>query len=260
MPAMQLQHGNFSWVDLPASDVTGALAFYQALFDWVCHQDPTLGGYRFLRKGPANVAGMVPVPPAAQQTPAWISYILVDDLEATMARCGELGGSALMAPREAGASGVMCLIQDPSGGVVGLWEARQFTGAELFREHGTVAWNELVSTDAPRARDFFRDLLGWEWRDTGLPDGSVYHVAHVDGRPAAGLMQMTDQWPAGTPSYWEVYFAVDDVDESHDRALELGARAYLEPTDIPVGRISTLRDPQGAAFTLFRPDPTTFQG
>lgn len=260
MPTLDLTHGQFSWVDLPTADPAGALAFYGALFGWSHEEDPALGGYMFLRKGDAEVAGMVQLPSGSEQPPCWMSYVLVDDVDQVLARCGELGGTVLMPARDAGSSGKMALIQDPTGGVVGLWQAGDFTGARLFREHGTLAWNELVSTDAERARPFYRDLLGWEWRETPLPDGSRYDVAHVAGRPAAGLMQMTEQWPPGTPSYWEVYFAVEDVDTAHRRAVEMGARAFVEPTDIPVGRFSVLRDPQGAGFTLFAPDMAAFEG
>ena len=31
--------------------------------------------------------------------------------------------------------------------------------------------------------------------------------------------------PAEVPSYWQVYFGVDDVDAAHRKALELGAQA-----------------------------------
>lgn len=260
MPATDLTPGTFSWVDLPTADAAGALAFYGPLFGWSHHRDPDLGGYIFLRRGSLEVAGMVELPPGTDQPPCWMSYILVDDIQSVLDRCVQLGGGVILPAREAGVSGTMALIRDPSGGVVGLWQARAFTGARLMREHGTLAWNELVSTDAERARTFYRELLGWEWRETPLPDGARYDVAHVGGRPAAGLMQMTDRWPAGMGSYWEVYFAVDDVDSAHAHALELGARAFVDPTDIAVGRFSVLRDPHGAAFTLFAPDMSTFEG
>lgn len=254
MPAAKLRHGNFSWVDLITPDTAAALAFYRPLFGWDFHTDMSpQGGYYMFQKDGRDVAGMTALPPGSDFHPCWTSYILVDDLDAVVARCGELGGIARMDPVEVGEAGRMCLIQDPAGGAVGLWEAGTFTGAAVLNEHGALAWNELVTRDVERARAFYGSLLGWEWSETRLPDGGTYHVCMVDGRPAGGMMRMTDQWPPGMTSYWEVYFAVDDVEAAHGLALEMGAGAFVPPTEISVGRFSVLRDPQGAAFTLFTP-------
>ena len=56
--------------------------------------------------------------------------------------------------------------------------------------------------------------------------------------------------PAEVPSYWMVYFNVDDVDASHRTALDAGARELVPPIDFPGGRMSIVSDPEGAAFGL----------
>lgn len=259
MPALDLLHGHFSWVDLATPDPTGSLAFYEPLFGWSHEAVPSSGGgYLMLRREGEAVAGMVALPAQSGIPPCWFSYILVDSVDAAQARALELGASPLAPPNDVPGMGRVCIVRDPTGAHVGLWEDRGFRGAGLFREHGALAWNELVSTDAERARDFYREVAGWEWGATPLPDGGTYHIASVEGRPSAGLMQMTERWPAGMESYWEVYFGVEDVDASHAAALASGARAFVPPTTVEAGRFSVLRDPQGAAFTLFTPSPYTF--
>jgi predicted enzyme related to lactoylglutathione lyase len=43
------------------------------------------------------------------------------------------------------------------------------------------------------------------------------------------------------------------VDKSAAKAVKLGARQYVPPTDIPnIGRFSVLADPQGAVFAIYR--------
>jgi predicted enzyme related to lactoylglutathione lyase len=61
---------------------------------------------------------------------------------------------------------------------------------------------------------------------------------------------MNPMVPAEVPSFWQVYFAVEDVDAAHRTALEAGARELLAPVDFPTGRMSIVRDPPGASFGL----------
>lgn len=254
MPAVELTHGHFSWVDLITNDISRALPFYGTLFEWTHTVDPHPGAtYHMLRKDGKAVAGMMEMPGGGDGSfpPAWVSYILVRDVDAAAARAPELGGAVQVPPRDIGEAGRMCLIQDPTGGSVGLWQAKDFTGAELFNEHGAHTWNELVSTDMPRAIPFYTALLGWGWQEMPLPGGAVYKVCTVQGRPNGGVMQMTSDWPEGIPSHWAVYFHVDDVDSAHAKAVELGGVAHVPPMDIPVGRFSVVGDPTGAVFSLF---------
>ena len=62
--------------------------------------------------------------------------------------------------------------------------------------------------------------------------------------------------PAGTPSYWLVYFASDDVDATVAKLTSLGGGVHHPPEDIPeVGRFAVAHDPQGGVFGLLQPNP-----
>ena len=63
---------------------------------------------------------------------------------------------------------------------------------------------------------------------------------------------MSDQVPAEVPSYWQVYFAVDDVDAAHRKALDLGATDMVPPQDFPGGRFAIVADPDGEASACSR--------
>lgn len=55
------------------------------------------------------------------------------------------------------------------------------------------------------------------------------------------------------PPAWLVYFLVDDLASSTQKAKSLGAQALMESTPIPgVGTFSLLVDPTGAHFALFK--------
>ncbi len=50
--------------------------------------------------------------------------------------------------------------------------------------------------------------------------------------------------------HWHVTFAVADRDDALDAAVRLGAADVSGPVDTPWTRQATVRDPQGATFTL----------
>jgi hypothetical protein len=56
--------------------------------------------------------------------------------------------------------------------------------------------------------------------------------------------------PEGTPSHWSVYFEVDDIDATAERAVALGGSVVTAPQDTPHGRLATLTDTAGAYFKL----------
>ena len=55
--------------------------------------------------------------------PQWLVYITVADVRESIARCLELGGKLLVEPRDLGAYGTICVIQDPAGAVAALQSA-----------------------------------------------------------------------------------------------------------------------------------------
>lgn len=259
MPQVDLEHGHFSWVDLITPDPQAARAFYGALFGWNGREQPT-GPYTMFLKGENPVAGMAQMSPEMRSQgmpPIWTSYILVDDVDVTAGRVPELGGTILMPPMDVTDQGRMCMIQDPTGATVALWQGGEHCGAELFNEEGALSWNELATRDQDVAVRFYGELLGWGWEDMPLPQDATYKICTVGGRMNGGVMAMTDEWPPEIPAHWAVYFQVADVDSAHARVLELGGRSHVEPMDITVGRMAVVADPQGGTFTLFQASDTT---
>jgi predicted enzyme related to lactoylglutathione lyase len=66
---------------------------------------------------------------------------------------------------------------------------------------------------------------------------------------------MNPMIPAEVPSYWQVYFAVDDVDRAFKKAIDAGARELQAPQDFPGGRFAIVSDPQGASVGLLKTAP-----
>lgn len=114
---------------------------------------------------------------------------------------------------------------------------------------GEFCWNELISTDVPASAAFYSRLFGWTTEPMPGGDGS-YTLFKRGDTMTGGLMAA----PApGIPAHWLAYVMVTDCDASTAEAVGLGATVLAPPMDISVGRISVVRDPQGAVLGLYKP-------
>lgn len=255
MPEVESTTGMFTWADLSTTDPAGAQAFYAGVLGWEYEEIPAgeHGMYTLCRKDGKDVAGMGKQPEHEVEAgipPMWSSHVLVDDVDALTGRVPELGGYVVLEPMDVMEAGRMSIVRDPSGGMLCLWEPRSHRGADLFNEHGAMAWNELATRDREAAVAFYGELLGWEFEGMESP-GGPYELIRNRGRMNGGVLQMTEEWPDEIPPHWMVYFWVDDVETAAERVRELGGSVSVEPFDIGVGTMSVVSDPQGAVFTLF---------
>jgi len=121
-------------------------------------------------------------------------------------------------------------------------------------DHGTFYWNELNTTEPLRAREFYASTLGWQFEEMPMPGGGTYLIAKQDGKPVAGVFEMSGPDFEGIPPHWFAYIAVDDVDQRLAAAKRAGAEVIREPFDVEgVGRIALLKDAVGAAIGWMTP-------
>lgn len=119
--------GSIGWVDLTVGNADEVRDFYAQVAGW--KPEPLdMGGYSdYNMAAPGSGEPKAGVCHArgdnAGLPPVWLIYIVVADLDASAARCTELGGKILMQPKSLGAMGRMCVIEDPAGAVSALFEA-----------------------------------------------------------------------------------------------------------------------------------------
>jgi hypothetical protein len=128
-------------------------------------------------------------------------------------------------------------------------------GAQLVNEPGTYCWSELMTDDIGAATVFYKAIFGWDAETQGADGPGGYTEWKVGGRSVGGMMAKPDTMPAGTPSFWGVYFAVADTDAAVAKARELGASVMMPPMDIEPGRFAVLADPMGAMFNILALKP-----
>ena len=126
----------------------------------------------------------------------------------------------------------------------------------MSKFHGKFIWYELMTTDPKAAEAFYRGVIGWNAKDSGVP-GMSYTIFSAGETGVAGLMTVPEAArAAGLGPVWTGYIAVDDVDACTTRVKQAGGAVHRAAEDIPgVGRFAVVADPQGATFNLFKPFP-----
>jgi hypothetical protein len=116
--------GVFLWDELLTTDVEAAKRFYGNVVGWESRDEDMGEGlvYTLFSSGGVDRAGCMASPPGAEETPpSWLTYIGVDDVDATAEQARSRGATVLMEPSDVPTVGRMAVIADPTGAVVGLY-------------------------------------------------------------------------------------------------------------------------------------------
>ena len=112
----------FAHVELSTDDVKKAKKFYTAVFAWKLNDLPDMS-YTIIDVAGGTGGGMM-LKPAPDAPTAWLPYVQVDDVNATMAKVVKAGGKVVMPYQEIGEMGAIGVFVDPSGAALGLWAAK----------------------------------------------------------------------------------------------------------------------------------------
>jgi predicted enzyme related to lactoylglutathione lyase len=118
--------------------------------------------------------------------------------------------------------------------------------------HGRLVWYELLTTDPKAAEKFYKTVVGWDTKPFDESPQPYTMWVPPGGRPIGGMMAI----PPGMnfPPHWEMYIGVPKLDETVARIERLGGSALSPVIDVPnVGRMRTMKDPQGAVFAMIEP-------
>jgi uncharacterized protein len=259
---VQVEHapGTFCWVELATTDGPGAKKFYSELFGWEAHDSPVGPDmvYTMLKLNGKDVGALFQKGEMMKDVPThWGSYISVASADEIAAKAKSLGATVATEPFDASDAGRMAIITDPTGATSKVWQPKAHKGFGVKGEPNSLCWNELLTNDTARASDFYTKLFGWT---ANAHTGPIPYTEFMTGdAPAGGMMQIQGEW-GQVPPHWGIYFAVTDCDAVEQQAKSLGGQTLVPPQDIPnVGRFATIRDPQGAVFSIIKLNPTRKQ-
>lgn len=117
----------------------------------------------------------------------------------------------------------------------------------------------LDTTDVARLAEFYRDLLDWSFPDGDDPESRSWRTLVSPDGLRLGF-QLADEvtpttWPdPAVPQQLHLDFLLDSVDEledRHQRALQLGAVVRMDQSDDPEEALRVYTDPAGHTFCLF---------
>jgi uncharacterized protein len=245
--------GSFCWPELSTNDQQGAKAFYGKVFGWTA-VDLAIGPDQFYSMFQLELREVGAAYTLRQEqtehgvVPHWMLYVAVENADATAAKAESLGARVLAAPFDVFAAGRMAVIQDPTGAVFSIWQAKNSIGIRLTGVAGTLCWADLATPDQAAAEVFYRSLFGWE-----LKPGDVHtdylHIVNrgefIGGIPPANTFD-------GAAPHWLPYFLVAKLESALEQLKQGGGKVLVPATEIEkAGRFAAVQDPQGAFFALF---------
>jgi predicted enzyme related to lactoylglutathione lyase len=271
------QHGGFLWYELMTPDPADAKAFYGAVVGWDIEAESSMPGmdYRMIRRSDGgNAGGVMPLSDEMRNhgaRPAWVGYISVSDVDATVAAIEADGGKSMMPAFDIPDVGRIAMVADPQGAPFYVMDpkppaAEEGKGGDVFSvdkpQH--VRWNELATTNTEAAIDFYQRQFGWSQEGDmdmpvlsdaagGIEGGEMgkYRFIQHDGVMIGAVMPKMPDMPV---SMWSYYIGVEDIDRAAATITQSGGQMLMEPMQIPGGEYAlNAMDPQGAPFGLVGP-------
>ena len=106
---------------------------------------------------------------------------------------------------------------------------------------------EIMGNNAPKLQKFYAELFNWQVSEPGGPEFGFYAIVAGD---SSGVSVGIGQEPGGT-TRTTAYVQVQDLQATLDRAVVMGGRVVVPPTDIPgVVTFAHFTDPEGNLIGL----------
>ena len=240
---MASSHGRFVWYELMTTDVEAAKAFYGKVVGWGAREAPG-SRYTLFTAGRAATSGLVDLPLDAKKRgarPQWVGYISVDDVDGSVNRVKELGGTIHIPPTDAGDVSRFSVVSDPQMATFILvkWSDPGRQPPIDPRALGHVGWHELLAVDWKRAFAFYREIFGWQKVGADTDPTGIYQQFSVAGQ-AIGACS-TSRRPRQSPFGFTTLTSPMSVrrrsacERSAVRFLK-GRRTYQVAAELPAAR------------------------
>jgi uncharacterized protein len=119
-----IPHGTICWAELASKDVETAKKFYTQLLGWKLTESQAAGmNYTEIVVGDKHIGGMYQITEecgGGDMPSHWMSYVAVDDVDASAKLTEELGGKVCVPPMDIPNVGRFCVINDPTGAAISL--------------------------------------------------------------------------------------------------------------------------------------------
>lgn len=251
--------GQCLWHTLFTQDIEKSKAFYTELFNWSLDTMEIDGEppYQMFVADGRPMAG-VTVAPDSQVPSMWLAYVSVPDLNDAVSHLTSAGGKILF-EKQMPTIGRWVIAQDSQGAIFAPFEPVSEEGAwdpSQQRPLGYFCWHELMCQDHEKAIVEYQGLFNWQ-KDIVMDMGPMgtYQMYKMQGQemPMGGMMNITPDMNM-PQSCWVEYVHVSNVDETVQRAQNLGGQVAFPAMDVGGnGRIGGLLDNQGTMIAVWQP-------
>jgi uncharacterized protein len=248
--------GDFCWVELVTTDQVAAKKFYSELFCWTTSDFPMAPNdfYSTFKIDGRDVGAACTLRSEQRARGVrahWNLYIAVENADTAAARAAELGANVISEPFQVSDVGRMAVLQDPTGAVFSMWQAKRHSGFGIKGVPNTFCVADLSTPDQDRASRFYEQLFGWRVEKEDEDSAHNYYHLFNQNEFIGGILPAAFRKPA-VPPHWQIYWLVSNCDAVASKAQNLGATLQMPPMTIEnIGRMAVLADPQSAAFAIF---------
>jgi predicted enzyme related to lactoylglutathione lyase len=115
---------------------------------------------------------------------------------------------------------------------------------------GKIVWQDLSVPDATAIRDFYAQVVGWQFGAQNMGDYDDYNMNLPEtGETVAGICHAKGINSA-IPSQWLIYITVADIDQSVANCIALGGKVLDGIRNVGKHRFCIIQDPAGAVAGL----------
>ncbi|CAM1362838.1 VOC family protein [Tenacibaculum xiamenense] len=233
-----MRENNFVFADLSTYDLVIAKSFYSNVFDWSYPKN--FDDYLTAKYQTREVSGLYEMPEKFRRMKMpsfWMSYIQVNDIDKTLEKAKELGGTIEFIDKEQ-LIGKIALIRDPLGAGFTVYEGDSLN-ARFEDKPNTFIWSELFISDFSKVKMFYEGVFNWKLEEGQSDRFFIKNREDV----IIGAIQELDSKIKGDKEYWSVFFGVANIEQTKEKVLQNGGKLVYEDVSTTV-----LSDPFGAFF------------
>jgi predicted enzyme related to lactoylglutathione lyase len=241
--------GKFVWADLVTDDVATAQKFYASLFGWTFRN---LGGYVIASHDERPLCGMFQRARPKDQSshPRWIGYMSVGSVQKAQRAVTGAGGKVLAPPQKFPKRGEQAVFADADGAVFGVIKSSSGDPQDFLADPGEWIWIQLLSHDARKAAEFYRNVGGYKIIENIEPGKLSDYVLTSEGYARATVRTIRSDQEKVRPT-WLPFVRVQSISESVTKTAQLGGKVLIEPKpELFDGKVAVIADPTGAAIGI----------
>lgn len=117
---------------------------------------------------------------------------------------------------------------------------------------GEFCWSELATSNPSAAKEFYSKMFGWQFIDSEVGD-TTYTMIKIGDSTFGGIWQIPTEQKDKIPPHWMGYILVENIEQSIQKAEDLGATIKMAVSDVgDFGKMALIIDPTGAHIALWQ--------